>query len=318
MAQEINLGGTIYISTKRAAEITRYTQDYIGQLARSGHIIAQRVSGLWYVVEESLRNYKSKADEFKPIPPPPPQAHELTASVSFDGRDYVSAQRAAQITGYHQDYVGQLARSGKVLSRQIGNRWYVDRHGLVEHKKHADALLAAVQAESVGLERPITPMPPHEPELHYTYVPQANEPLSLPELQSRQSDVAENNTISDQISSTHEDRANEIPIRVIRPGTVAKTPRPEDRFHSSLTAYRSSTFVTGMLTLTIVIVLLGGIGYFYAFKRPVLVSAYRIVASGITSGLEVMPLKRIPDSIRVPDFIKNLISNELYYRRDSF
>ena len=71
MAQEIDLGGTIYVSSKRAAEITGYTQDYIGQLARAGSITAQRVSGLWYVVEESLRNYKSKADEFKPTPPPP-------------------------------------------------------------------------------------------------------------------------------------------------------------------------------------------------------------------------------------------------------
>ena len=108
MAQDIDLGGTIYISSKRAAEITGYTQDYIGQLARGGSIAAQRVSGLWYVVEESLKNYKTKADEFKPEPPKGfTSSVDLESAVSFDGKDYVSAQRAAKITGYPQEYVGQ-------------------------------------------------------------------------------------------------------------------------------------------------------------------------------------------------------------------
>ena len=69
MAQEINLGGTIYISSKYAAEKTGYTQDYIGQLARGGSIEAKRVSGMWYILEESLRAYKEKADQFVPVPP---------------------------------------------------------------------------------------------------------------------------------------------------------------------------------------------------------------------------------------------------------
>ena len=136
MANEIDLGGTIYVSSKRAAEITGYTQDYVGQLARGGQILAQRISGLWYVVEQSLRDYKAKADEFRPEPPKPVHPmQDVETTVSFDGKDYISAQRGAKITGYHQDYVGQLARSGKILSRQIGNRWYVDREGLAEHKK---------------------------------------------------------------------------------------------------------------------------------------------------------------------------------------
>src|SRR3990167_8328737 len=55
--------------------------------------------------------------------------------VSFDGKDHISASRAAKITGYHPDYVGQLARSGAIISRQVGNRWYVDRAALLSHKK---------------------------------------------------------------------------------------------------------------------------------------------------------------------------------------
>ncbi len=73
--------------------------------------------------------------------------------VSFDGKDHISASRAAKITGYHPDYVGQLARSGAIISRQVGNRWYIDREGILAHKQEKDSLLGAVQAQSVGIAR---------------------------------------------------------------------------------------------------------------------------------------------------------------------
>ncbi len=130
-----------------------YSQDYIGQLARSGQIIAQRIGGLWYIAVDSLEEYKIKSEAFKPEPPKRQDSAESESFVSFDGKEYISASRAADITGYHQDYVGQLARSGKINSKQVGNRWYVERHGIAMHKKEKDALLAAVQAESVGLAK---------------------------------------------------------------------------------------------------------------------------------------------------------------------
>ena len=46
MAEEVVLEGREYISSKRASEITQYSQDYIGQLARGGVIDAKRVGGL--------------------------------------------------------------------------------------------------------------------------------------------------------------------------------------------------------------------------------------------------------------------------------
>lgn len=214
MAQEINLGGTTYISSKRAAEKTGYTQDYIGQLARAGSISAQRVSGLWYVVEDSLRDYKSKADEFKPTPPPrPTDQMDLDSSVSFDGRDYVSAQRAAKLTGYNQDYVGQLARSEKILSRQIGNRWFVDREGIVEHKRYNDALLAAVQAESVGLSRTASNeevLPHEERDLHFKYIEEVNQPVPSP--------IDEEETEATTVEAVESEETTEIPIRIMPMG----------------------------------------------------------------------------------------------------
>lgn len=161
MSEDLLISGKTYVPSKSAATQTGYAQDYIGQLARSGQIDAQRVGGLWYVNLESLTGYKTKSGEVRHQPPTVQPAHDPESVVSFDGKDYVSASRAAKITGYNQDYIGQLARSGKILSRQIGNRWYVERSGLVNHKSEKDSLLAAVQSESVGLmRRPITPSVP--------------------------------------------------------------------------------------------------------------------------------------------------------------
>lgn len=311
MAQEINLGGTIYISSKRAAEITGYTQDYIGQLARGGQIIAQRVSGLWYVVEESLRNYKAKADEFKPEPPKFERQPDIESTVSFDGRDYVSAQRAAKITGYHQDYVGQLARSGKIVSRQVGTRWYVDREGIVEHKKHNDALLAAVQAESVGLSKPdevVAEEQPQPEELHFKYIaPELPDPV--PQIESRPHSFAdsldymnENNDISAEVGEA----VNEIPIRVIRPQTSEKAPNPQMLLDRSLQTYGPSRNILIVLGVIVAILGVGG-GYWY------------ISSSDRFSSFFAINLRQIGSvAAWMPDFFLNLVSEEMYYRRDSF
>ena len=153
MADQLTVDGKEFISSKRASELSGYAQDYIGQLARGGLIEARRIGGLWFVFMDSLQGYKTKAEEYKPQPPQHQQSSDPETLINFDGKDYVSAARASKLTGYHQDYVGQLARSGTILSRQVGNRWYVEKEGLLSHKNEKDALLGAVQAESVGIVR---------------------------------------------------------------------------------------------------------------------------------------------------------------------
>lgn len=149
------VGGKEYISSKRASQLTHYSQDYIGHLARSGQISAQRIGGLWYILLDSLKLHQDGGS-----PSIDAQGYQSTAMpstdpdsfVGLDGKKYVSAGKAARSSGYNQDYVGQLARSGQILARQVGNRWYVDEGSVLEHKRQKDALLAAVQAESVGLQ----------------------------------------------------------------------------------------------------------------------------------------------------------------------
>lgn len=152
MAQaELQFDGKPFVPSKIAAKATGYTQDYIGQLARSASILSHRVGGLWYVNLEDLEQHKKDSEAYVPEAPKGPAIAQNSSIVMFDGREYVSSKRAAEITGYAQDYVGQLARSGKIDSRQMAERWYVSKEDLKKHKQEKDALLGAVQAQAVGV-----------------------------------------------------------------------------------------------------------------------------------------------------------------------
>ena len=65
MEEELILDGKRYISTKRAAQLTGYTKDYVGQLCRAGKIDAKLVGRSWYVNEEELRDHKSEGRRSK-------------------------------------------------------------------------------------------------------------------------------------------------------------------------------------------------------------------------------------------------------------
>ncbi len=40
-------------------------------------------------------------------------------------QDYITLKQAAQISGYHSDYIGALIRSGKVKGKKVGRNWFV-------------------------------------------------------------------------------------------------------------------------------------------------------------------------------------------------
>lgn len=58
-------------------------------------------------------------------------------SLTFDGVLYISSKRAAKESGYTKDYVGQLARAGKIDARLVGRSWYVRADALHKHKEKA-------------------------------------------------------------------------------------------------------------------------------------------------------------------------------------
>ncbi|MDP3726532.1 MAG: hypothetical protein Q8R36_05050, partial [bacterium] len=51
-----------------------------------------------------------------------------------DGKKYISSKRAAEISGYANDYIGQLCRKGKLECHLIGKTWFVSENSLLKHK----------------------------------------------------------------------------------------------------------------------------------------------------------------------------------------
>lgn len=63
----------------------------------------------------------------------------------IDDKKFVSSKRAAQITGYAKDYIGQLCREGYVEAKRVGRSWYVLEAGIKDHRfgntpAHSEAL----------------------------------------------------------------------------------------------------------------------------------------------------------------------------------
>ncbi len=54
--------------------------------------------------------------------------------LEFEGKKYVSSGRAGMLVGYTKDYVGQLARAGKLEAKVIGRNWYVSEDSIRKHK----------------------------------------------------------------------------------------------------------------------------------------------------------------------------------------
>ncbi len=334
MAQEINLGGTIYISSKRAAEIMEYSQDYIGQLARAGQIEARRVAGMWYVLEDSVRKHKEKRDIIeieeqaeKPLESPLQvvepdesapvvQENALESEITFDGKGYVSATRASSITGYSHDYVTQLAREEKIPSHQIGNRWYVERQGILAHKKEKDSLLAAVQAQSVGINRESIEsspqsLPETRSESHFVYQEDASElfpriqekEVSLPEavMSEAYEEDGNDNVLSDAV--------NQIRVRVI-PEKRKQYGEPAATLRTSISAYLSAPKVV-MFSIVFVGFVASGVGAFVYLQRT---SKNILPVPGMMTNTSVtMPAAAA--SAHLTAIAEQLFSKELEYQR---
>lgn len=64
-------------------------------------------------------------------------------SFNLDGKIYISSRRAAEMSKYSNDYIGQLCRGGKVVAKMIGRNWFVDQDSLIQHKKNSDEAFEA-------------------------------------------------------------------------------------------------------------------------------------------------------------------------------
>ncbi len=312
MSDEITIEGKEYFSSKRASELSGYAQDYIGQLARGGAIDARRIGGLWYIRMDSLQSYKKESDSASPEQPKARTAPEHDTFISFEGRDYISAARASRLTAYNQDYVGQLARSGKVLSRQVGNRWYLDREGLLAHKREKDALLAAVQTESVGLKKNDSRAAEVQnlsyagagPFLIYT----RDERDLLPVLKGEKV-LTLNSDVPD-----YQEEIHQVPIHIVRPNSGyardvsrgSKSVRKERSGVSGKTIFYGSLAATA---LTIVIVL----SFEFSSIRESSIYAFRSLGEPASAGAPFLGISRALGT--VGNILEGWIVPETIYRR---
>lgn len=53
--------------------------------------------------------------------------------LDVQGKKYISSKRGAELTGYAKDYIGQLARAGKVPGTRFGRAWFVEEAALLKH-----------------------------------------------------------------------------------------------------------------------------------------------------------------------------------------
>lgn len=51
-------------------------------------------------------------------------------SLEIEGKEYISAKRAAREHSYTMDYIGQLIRGGKLIGKKVGRAWYVEQDSL--------------------------------------------------------------------------------------------------------------------------------------------------------------------------------------------
>src|SRR3989338_4064325 len=57
----------------------------------------------------------------------------MNSDLFFDNKKYIPAKNASSLTGYSKDYIGQLCRHDKVLSKKIGKAWYVEEESLLAY-----------------------------------------------------------------------------------------------------------------------------------------------------------------------------------------
>lgn len=68
--------------------------------------------------------------------------------VVINGKRYISAKKASDVTGYTNDYIGQLCRAGKLPGKVFKHRRFVEEASLFEHAKNIGGVEIAPEKNS--------------------------------------------------------------------------------------------------------------------------------------------------------------------------
>lgn len=92
---ELTLDGKVYVSSKRAAKITGYAKDYIGQLCREGRVNARLVGRSWYVLEDSIREHRFGSGNTSEKLEKPQEDEKKTSVDTWEAPRYQNVEAAA-------------------------------------------------------------------------------------------------------------------------------------------------------------------------------------------------------------------------------
>lgn len=157
---ELTLDGKTYVSSRRAAEITGYAKDYVGQLCREGHVEARLVGRNWYVLESSIREHRFGEKE----KPRNPKLSPIGAAMTWDSPRYetevavhiapISEKAAA--ASEDASPVPETAPRITILSdmQSAWQEWFTKKE---DRKKEEEPFEEEMQPLEVALEGEITP-----------------------------------------------------------------------------------------------------------------------------------------------------------------
>ena len=182
----------------------------------------------------------------------------------ISGKKYISSKRASELTGYAKDYIGQLARGGKVPATRIGRAWYVDEMALTLHGSTDQGEQVGTEDKGIPLEMESTKVALHRvttsnkkiPTISHAFsqadrsLPSTWEPISyyddetvlFPETQrtSKNNSPILNTLKNKDISSSQE--KNNLRVRILKAKTGTQTLKV--LFDASVTSNTSKSQVS--------------------------------------------------------------------------
>lgn len=148
--------------------------------------------------------------------------------IVIEGKKFISARRAADATGYEQDYIGQLSRMGKINARQIGRVWFVEEQSLLAHKN-----IRAKEKREVRGRKAVPPL-----RFAATSKATGDEPRKESEPMAVER-IAPAATILPVAATAREEDDSKTELRA-----QAASPAPENKASSPIRAHELLTYVT--------------------------------------------------------------------------
>jgi hypothetical protein len=149
MTELLIINGRKMLTSREAAILSGWSQNYLGILCRKGVIPGVRTSAQWLIDEEALLAHLKDATA---------KSAALPADrATIDGRGMVSARLAAKIARCTQDYVTRLVRESKIVGAQHAGGWFIDeddlRNFLVEKARRKEELRKRIRDERRTIRR---------------------------------------------------------------------------------------------------------------------------------------------------------------------